>query len=54
VEAAKWYRKAADQNEAEAQCRLGHAYAEGHGVEAEQASLGERAAVFARITRDTA
>ena len=32
-EAAKWYRKAADQGHAEAQCNLGYCYENGYGVE---------------------
>ena len=33
VEAVKWYRKAAEQNHAEAQYNLGICYAGGQGVE---------------------
>ncbi len=33
VEAAKWFRKAAEQNNAEGQTALGHAYATGEGVD---------------------
>ena len=33
VEAAKWYRKAAEQNHAEAQYNLGHSWREGGGGE---------------------
>ena len=33
VEAAKWYRLAADQGYAEAEFNLGQLYAEGRGVE---------------------
>jgi len=32
VEAVKWYRKAAEQNDAEAQFNLGNCYANGDGV----------------------
>jgi TPR repeat protein len=32
VEAVKWYRKAAEQNDAEAQCELSRCYALGEGV----------------------
>ena len=31
-EAAKWYRKAADQGDADAQCNLGYCYKTGDGV----------------------
>jgi TPR repeat protein len=36
VEAAKWYRKAAEQNDADAQLNLGVYYAEGVGVAQDQ------------------
>ena len=32
AEAAKWFRKAADQGNADAQCHLGKMYTEGRGV----------------------
>jgi TPR repeat protein len=32
VEAVKWYRKAAEQNNADAQCNLGLCYGKGEGV----------------------
>jgi TPR repeat protein len=32
VEAVKWFRKAADQGNADAQCRLGVMYSNGEGV----------------------
>ncbi len=32
VEAVKWYRKAAEQNDAQAQYNLGVCYADGQGV----------------------
>src|SRR2546427_676531 len=37
VEAVKWYRKAAEQNYAEAQCDLGVCYERGEGVEQDYA-----------------
>lgn len=36
AEAVKWYRKAADQNHAQAQYSLGRCYAEGNGVEKDE------------------
>lgn len=47
VEAVKWFRKAAEQNHAEAQYRLGYSYSEGRGVakdEAEAAKWWRKAA----------
>ena len=47
AEAAKWYRKAAEQGDADAQFLLGVMYHEGHGVErsdAEAAKWWRRAA----------
>jgi TPR repeat protein len=37
VEAVKWYRKAAEQNDAEAQYNLGLCYANGQGVAKDEA-----------------
>ena len=32
-EAVKWYRKSAEQGDADSQCNLGHMYAQGLGVQ---------------------
>jgi hypothetical protein len=37
AEAAKWWRKAAEQNHVEAQCCLGFCYKHGHGVARDEA-----------------
>ncbi len=37
VEAVKWFRKAAEQNYAQAQCNLGVCYAMGQGVAKDEA-----------------
>jgi TPR repeat protein len=41
TEAVKWYRKAAEQNEPEAQCNLGLCYESGHGVPKDEAEASK-------------
>ena len=48
VEAARWFRKAADQGDAEAQCHLGDMFAEGRG----EAQNDEEAARWYRKAAD--
>ena len=40
AEAVKWWRKAAEQGNADAQLRLGHCYRNGHGVPQDYALTG--------------